>query len=553
MDDHGKTKEQLINELVGARSRIAELEAAETEHREAEEALRTSEERYRTLAESSPDCIKLVNREGRVVMCNAVALKLSGLSKKEDLIGKEIAPFFPEEYQPAVEEAIEKALQGETVRIQTCVPASKGALSWWDDAFVPVMSKEGRVANVLFVGRDITQLVEAEKGLQIKTVQLAAVVNSMTTFLETGDFKKASALLISDALKQTDSEYGFIGVVAEGGTLRILAHEGIVWDAVAGREFYNEAVRTYQEVGYLEFTNFENLFGEVITGGETVVSNDPGGDPRSGGLPPGHPPLQSFLGVPILSGTEVVGLVGVANRPEGYTGAEQANIEILSQAASVLYDSYRRQEREAVLEAEQKQAEEEFRSLKELHENVVQSIQDGLVAIDLEFRITYWNKAMEKITGYKAEEVLGKVATDLFPYLREQEVDKFFRAAMEGQVVELTNALYETPKGKAVYMNKKFFPLRDQAGEIIGALAIVEDLTELRHLEEQLANLQDEIEQRKLVEIAKGILMRVMDVPEPKSYLILQKKSQDENLKMVEVAKQVIEVFGSPKERKKFS
>ena len=358
MKDKEKTKKQLVNELVGARSRIAELEAAETEHQEAEEALRTSEERYRTLAESSPDCIKLLDLEGTIIECNTAAVQCFEQKSKEDFIGKKLIPFFPEEYQPDLVEALDGVRQGQEARLQLQTRASTGALMYWDITINPIRDEADQVISILFAGRDITERV---------------------------------------------------------------------------------------------------------------------------------------------------------------------------------------------------QAEEEFRSLKELHENVVHSIQDGLVAIDLEFRITYWNKAMEKINGYKAEEVLGKIATDLFPFLREQGVHRFFRAAMEGQVVELTNVLYKTPKGKTVYTNKRFFPLRDQAGEITGALAIVEDLTELRHLEEKLASLQDEIEQRKLVEIAKGILMRVMDVPEPKSYLILQKKSQDENLKMVEVAKQVIECFGSPEERKKFS
>lgn len=353
-----KSKEQLIDELLEMRHRIAELEATEAEHQEAEEALRTSEERYRTLAESSPDCIKLLDLEGTVIECNTIAVQCFEQKSKEDFIGKALIPFFPEEYRPDLVEALDGVRQGQEARLQLQTRTSTGALMYWDITINPIRDEADQVINILFAGRDITRRVQAEK---------------------------------------------------------------------------------------------------------------------------------------------------------------------------------------------------EFRSLKELYENVVESIQDGLVAIDLEFRITYWNKAMEKIKGYKAEEVLGKVATDLFPSLREHGVHRFFKAAMEGQVVELTNALYETPKGKAVYTNKRFFPLRDQAGEITGALAIVEDLTELRHLEGQLASLQDEIEQRKLVEIAKGILMREMDVPETKSYLILQKKSQDENLKMGEVAKQVIEVFGSPEERKKFT
>jgi signal transduction histidine kinase len=116
----------------------------------------------------------------------------------------------------------------------------------------------------------------------------------------------------------------------------------------------------------------------VITGGKVVLTNDAASDPRSGGIPPGHPPLHNFLGVPILRETEVVGMIGVANRPGGYTGAEQAGIEILSQAAGVLYDNYQRQIREAGLENKRREAEEELKNSREQLRNLSTRLQSML-------------------------------------------------------------------------------------------------------------------------------------------------------------------------------
>lgn len=192
--------------------------------------------------------------------------------------------------------------------------------------------------------------------LQAKAELLEAVSEAMTELLKTGKPREASGRVLRAALQQTSSEYGFAGVT-DGRTLRVLNHEGLVWHEHVNRPLYEEAARRYREVGYLEFTNLKNLFGEVVLTGRPVIANEPTSDPRSGGLPPGHPPMHSFLGVPLLSGEDVVGMIGVANRPGGYGAAEQHRLEVLAQMAAVIYDAYNRHQREAELEEHLRQAQ----------------------------------------------------------------------------------------------------------------------------------------------------------------------------------------------------
>lgn len=52
----------------------------------------------------------------------------------------------------------------------------------------------------------------------------------------------------------------------------------------------------------LIFQNMATLFGHVIKASEVVISNEPAGDPRSSGVPAGHPAVSTFLGVPLLAG-----------------------------------------------------------------------------------------------------------------------------------------------------------------------------------------------------------------------------------------------------------
>ena len=194
--------------------------------------------------------------------------------------------------------------------------------------------------------------LRSEEALREKTDQLQAITDAMASYLQDGDWRAASRVLLNSALSLTGSQYGFAGAVTDEGTLRTFAFEGVEWDRQTNREFYEQACRAFETQGYLDFTNLNNLFGRVITDGAAVLSNDPAHDPRAGGIPPGHPPLRCFLGVPMLRGGQVVGMIGVANRPGGYSAEQQHRLEVLTRTAGVLYDNYRRQQREQAHERE---------------------------------------------------------------------------------------------------------------------------------------------------------------------------------------------------------
>jgi PAS domain S-box-containing protein len=121
--------------------------------------------------------------------------------------------------------------------------------------------------------------------------------------------------LLERILKLTDSEYGFIGEVLEnqqGKYLKSLAISDISWDENSSNLF-----RESKEKG-LMFTNLQTLFGEVIISQKPLIANDAPHHPKAGGIPTGHPALKKFLGIPLFYQNQYVGMVGVANRENGY-------------------------------------------------------------------------------------------------------------------------------------------------------------------------------------------------------------------------------------------
>jgi hypothetical protein len=166
------------------------------------------------------------------------------------------------------------------------------------------------------------------------------MTESVKSFLQKGNFKEASALLLTDARTQTESEFGFVGVVLNGELLRLLAHEGFWWHETINREFYEKMMRSFRENGYLDFLETHNLVGRAIIHKELVLSSSPTTDPRSAGTPPGHPSLHSFLGMPAMKGAHVVGMIGLANRKAGYSATDRAKVELLTPTLVALYDCY---------------------------------------------------------------------------------------------------------------------------------------------------------------------------------------------------------------------
>ncbi len=192
------------------------------------------------------------------------------------------------------------------------------------------------VASVpLLVGAliGVTHRAQAESAHRLEL--LTHIAQVQRDFIAAGDPRAAAARLLDAMLAASRSEYGFIAEVdhdpAGHPYLRMLAMSDIAWD-----EASRALVRDGGERG-VEFRNLATLFGAGVRAAAPILSNAPAQDPRAGGLPPGHPPVHAFLGLPLMSGDAQVGFVGLANRPGGYTEAIQDEMApVLATCAALL-------------------------------------------------------------------------------------------------------------------------------------------------------------------------------------------------------------------------
>src|SRR5688572_10861732 len=117
--------------------------------------------------------------------------------------------------------------------------------------------------------------------------------------------------------------------------------------------------------------------------------------------------------------------------------------------------------------AEYKRILEEMQREKEFSENLINSSFDGILAFDHDCRYTIWNPAMERISGMIAKDVLGKVAFEVFPFLKETGEDHFFWEALAGRTAIGSDRPFVIPQtGQEGFFEARYSPLCSQSGEI---------------------------------------------------------------------------------------
>lgn len=230
-------------------------------------------------------------------------------------------------------------------------------------------ASDGSLNGYVGVARDLTERKQHEER-QRRTIlrqhkMLAELREVQDEFISHPDTGKAFNDILAVLLTYAESEFAFIGEVLydpEGQPyLKSHALTNIAWNDET-RQLYNE--HNVPNRG-LEFRNLKTLFGKVMTSGEPVIANSPATDSRRGGLPPGHPPLNAFLGAPIKVAGELVGMIGIANRPGGYDSTLIDEIEPLLATYGNLILARRNRIARQKVEAALKESEERHRLLYE--------------------------------------------------------------------------------------------------------------------------------------------------------------------------------------------
>ena len=162
---------------------LSHTAAIAIERERSETALREREAFSRRLLESSADCIKVLDLDGRVLSMNEAGRRLLQLDDVSDVLGQSYADFWRGADRDAADRAIALARAGVEGRFEGFCPTVRGEAKWWDELITGVPDAEGRPACLLVISRDVTERRETQEELRRAKDAAEAASQAKSRFL----------------------------------------------------------------------------------------------------------------------------------------------------------------------------------------------------------------------------------------------------------------------------------------------------------------------------------------------------------------------------------
>lgn len=441
------SKPRFVDEsMIGPLEGIGRAVMSHLELRDANRRLAGRAHFFRT----SPDLHCVIRRDGTIVEVNDRWEAVFGRAPREIRIDAVVERTHPDDRDIA-HRAIQDVADGvELVAFRARARGRDGTYRWLEWHVSTVADGELSQATA----RDVTTLVEQQDAIRRSNRILKIIADRHAELLVAGPSREWWNAVLEDVLAVTDSEYGFIGFAGiddDGPFLRSMAITNIAWDEATQR-LYDDSI----ESGMM-FRNTATLFGEVLLTRRPLIANEVATDPRAGGRPEGHPPLDRFLGLPLGEGDEMIGMIGLANRPAPYDSAVMDELQPLLAFLRAVIDNLRWTERDA-------RAQEEIRSVKVLQERILEVSDAGIVAIDHVGTVGLTNERARRMLPQTARP--GAVLADC---LIDATDRTWLTAALSGDVHSIGRISAMNDQGQVVPCDVRLARLgdRDDAGVVL--------------------------------------------------------------------------------------
>ena len=428
-----------------------------TAHKEAEQKLAENEKYLRTIVESEPKCVKVMDAQGRLIMMNSAGLVLVEADSQEQLLGRPILDLIAPAHRAAFAAMHQRVIAGEPAQLEFEVIGLKGGRRWLETNAVP-MRKANEVCH-LAVTRDITERKRAE-AIRETLLSLTTRLGEMRTPLEVAH----TIFTAADRLWNWDS--GVLDVVVSGADLV---------ETVLGYDIVDGERREVAPTGTRAVPS--PRVRRVLTQGPELILRAPHERQASDSVRFGDTARlsASIMCVPIRRQGQPVGVLSVQSYTPG--AFNQADLQTLLGLADHCGGALERIQAQAILAQE-----------RTLLRTLIDHLPDAIYAKDTLGRITLANPADLRTLGRTLEtEVLGQDDAAFYP---PEVAAKFLaddQAVMgTGQPVLNREESFTDAQGNQIWVLSSKLPLCAADGQVIGLVGVGHDITARKQAEAAL-------------------------------------------------------------------
>jgi PAS domain S-box-containing protein len=398
------------------------FESARSERVRAEE----SRAQLRAIIETTPECVKVVAPDGKLLDMNSVGLSLVGADCMADVVGKNVYDVIAPEDRERYREFNERVCSGEQGTLEFDIVGLKGVRRHMQTHAAPLQQENGQTVH-LAVTRDITEWKLAEEVLRRSEAEFRALANAVPQLVWMAN---------PDGwiFWYNERWYEYTGKTPE-------QMEGWGWQSVHDPAFLPAVLDGWKR-SIATGEPFEMTF--PIRGADGV--------------------FRPFL-------TRVVPV----RDPQGKITRWFGTNTDVSVEVSAREELRRNEERlRTALLASQRLAA------------IVDSSDDAIISKDLRGVVTSWNACAERMFGYKAEEMIGRAITTIIPVELHEDEQRILGAIARGESIEHFETIRLKKNGEHIEVSLTISPVKDEHGMVIGAAKIARDITQRKRTERAL-------------------------------------------------------------------
>ncbi len=510
-----------------------------------------SEAQYKSLAENMPSVLMKYDKDLRILYLSPNAEEIIGISNNEFISKTNREVGIPEYLCNLWENAIIEVFKtGENRDLEFDFPSAEGSRTFYLK-LAPELDQDGKVNHVLGISNDITKHKNAErqkqklleqvkeltadlensnKELQISTEELQRSKEELEVSNEelratTSDLQVANEELrqqreklknLNHNLQESEAQYKSLARNLPAVIMRydrdfrvvyISPNSGHATD-ISTEQFIG---KTSRELGIPEeiCDKWESAIEKVFETGENqdVEFEFPATDG-------GYPKTFYINFTPESDGKSIGYVLGISTEISELKNTQRKLKKIHDTLEQKVED--RTEEIRIDYEALEREMDERHKMEERLlyQANLLESVNDAVIAVDTDFKITSWNKAAQKIYGWNFEEVFGKDSLHILRIKPSDEDKEEIIHSIAEKGIFNKEIIHQRKEGTPVYIGSTVMELKDINNDIIGYIAVNRDISKRKKVQEELKETIENLK-RSNEELERFAYVASHDLQEP--------------------------------------